>query len=408
MNIRILLVAVLSALLTACGGSSGSSTADACADLATETFSCENMLEDIVNDGVLPLIQNLETALINLDDKVVAYCGEISNAAKLSDAESAWTAAMVSMQQLLPMNFGPNSDAGNGLTTFYDWQTASPYNIDIAIAQRSRFPETVTLPVASNEKDLVAIEYVLFDIAAIQEYDNPANENDNVKAWREGKTDDQIQQDRCDYAALVTTSLEEKAIALKASWQQLDLVSESNNKQSSANEIAKALFYIDKVTKDAKIKALLPQVDDPATGFDVDKVESQFAKESSDAILNNLIGAKILLTLNDTDDSKTGLDDYLKAAGQQDVADEMIAALDLAIANVQEINGSIYDAVNGASDETECKTASGNGTYLEESSDIVTFCALQYQVKTFTDILKGDFTILTSFTIPANASGDND
>lgn len=416
MKMKVLLTAGMTLVLAGCGGSSGGGVADACNELSTESFSCETMLTDVVAEGVAPLVESLDAGLIDLDAKVVEYCADISDPTNLANAKDAWTAVMASMQQLLPMNFGPNLDIDNGLLTFYDWQTASPFNIDIAIAQRARFPETVTLPVASNEKDLVAIEYILFDYAAIQAYDDPTKENSNVKAWRESKvTDAEIQQDRCEYATLVTSSLKTKASGLKASWQQYDLASVSSNKQNSANEVAKALFYIDKVTKDAKIKAALPQYNDATTGFFADKLESQFAKQSKEGLLNNLIGAKRLFTLNDIDNSKAGLDDYLVAAGQSDVADDMLAALDAAIANVEAIDnpGVIYDAVNNAMDEGACTSASGNGTYgdgtnMADSSDIVTFCALQYQVKAFTDILKGKFTFLTSFTIPASASGDND
>ncbi len=116
-----------------------------------------------------------------------------------------------------------------------------------------------------------------------------------------------------------------------------------------------------------------------------------------------------MLTLNDTIDTKTALDDYLTAASQTGVATEMLSTLEAAIANVNAINDDVYTALSGADDETQCKVVAADGAYNADStSDVETFCALQYQVKQFTDVLKWDFTQLTSFTIPASASGDND
>lgn len=397
-------------VIAGCGGSGSGGVSDACDALASDTFNCDSLLEDTVSEAVLPLVRDFELKLTDLNSKVFAYCEDPT---KLADAQLAWSAVMTPLQQLQVMNFGPSLDEDHSLLSFYDWETADPYAIDIAIAKSTLF-DAIDLPTIDNEKDLVAVEYILFDIAAIQTYSK--NENSNVYDWRTGKTGDQaqqdvqIQQDRCEYANLVTSELVLRAADLSFAWETLEFLEFFEIKQTGANEIATALFYVDKKLKDEKIKKALPQADDVKSGFKVEKLESKYANESKEALLNNLIGAKTLLTLNDLDNSKTGLDDYLAAAGQQDVADEMIAALDEALANVAEINnpGILFDAVNDASDETACKTASGNGTYLAGSSDIITFCALQYQVKAFTDILKGDFTFLTSFTIPASASGDND
>jgi len=395
-------------LLVGCGGSgSAGATNDACNELSGETFNCDEMLSDLVSEGVMPIVQDFKTAMVSLDDVVVAYCAD-SN--ELSDARLAWTNAMVPLQQLQAMNFGPNSDSDNGLLSFYDWQTASPFNIDIAIAQRTRFPDTIRLPGTDNEKDLIAIEYILFDVNAVQAYPDPSKENIHVKAWRESSSN--IQQDRCDYAALVTDALKDKAVDLESQWLEYDLASESTIKQIVANKVAEALFYIDKITKDEKIKATVPQDDNGAgSTFDASELESQFANESKEAILNNLIGAQILLTLNDSDNSKTALNDYLIAAGQEDTATEMATALSVAIANVGLITGDLFTAVSNsdASNETTCKEySSGSLEYTSADSPIKYFCALQHTVKNFTDILKGDFTFLTSFTVPASASGDND
>lgn len=415
MKIKRILTAFAVSTLAACGGSSGGSSAeqDTCDQLNSDTFSCDAMLQDLVSEGVLPVVQTLAANLSDLDTKVSTYCSDISNTTNRDLARQAWRNTMVPLQQLQVMNFGPNENDETGLLPFYDWQGANPYSIDIAIA-KSALSADVGLSVSDNEKDLVTVEYVLFsDEATIQAYSDPTKENQNVKTWREGAADDnEIQQDRCDYTELVTGALKENGNALVTAWQGFDLAAKSTNQQASANEVVKALFYVDKVTKDLKVKAVLPQPDDSASDFKSNKLESQFAYESKAAIKNNLLGTKIMLTLNDSDNSKTALNDYLTAAGFESISTNMLTTLDAAIANIDAVNDDLYAAVDGATDATQCKTVAGNGTYIAdgagESSDIDTFCALQYQLKMFTDILKGEFTSSTSFTIPPSASGDND
>lgn len=412
MKLKHLAVVAAVTVLSACGGSSGgASSEDVCDKLASDSFSCNALLQDLVSEGVQPVVNSLSANLATLDTKVSAYCEAISNDTLLEEARDAWSDVMAPLQQLQVMNFGPNTDSETGLLPFYDWESASPFNIDIAIAKSALF-SNIDLPTSDNEKDLVALEYVLFDVSAVQVYSDPDNENPSVESWRTGKSDEEIQQDRCDYAKLVSTYLSDKGLSLKSAWEGYDFVAASSSKQASANEVAKALFYVDKITKDLKVKSVLPQPDDSGSTFDAGKLESQFANESKAAIKNNLLGTKIMLTLNDSDNSKTALNDYLTAAGFESIGTNMLTTLDAAIENIDAVNSDLYTAVEGATDATQCKTVAGNGTYIAEgageSSDIDTFCALQYQLKMFTDILKGEFTSSTSFTIPPSASGDND
>lgn len=405
-----LVILTFTGLLTACGGSSGGSTSDACNDLNSSVFSCDIMLNDLITEGVTPIVQKFATAVASLNTELTSYCGETGNTDKLTSAENAWSAVMQPLQQLQVMKFGPNISSSNGLLSFYDWESANAYNIDIAIAKNSLFDQ-VGLSNSDNEKDLVALEYIIFAPGEVQTYSDPGKENENVFEWRDGKSPDQIQQNRCDYAMLITADLEIRTASLLSQWQGFELSSQSSSKQVAANQVAEALFYLDKITKDIKIKAVLPQADDNTSNFKASGLESQFAHQSKEAILNNLLGVKTILTLNDSDDSKTAINDYLKAAGQQAVADKMVVALDDAIANTNSIGTDIYTAVNNATsaNEASCTSySSGSLEYVDAASDIERFCALQHSVKKVTDELKGDFTFLTSFTVPASASGDND
>lgn len=293
------------------------------------------------------------------------------------------------------MNFGPNAEAENGLLSFYDWQTASESNIDIAIANNAT--DDSGLSSIDNRKDLVAVEYILF--TADDTVTNSSNAA--VSAWQTDSAD--IQADRCDYAQLITEDLKSRSATLEASWNNFDLASVSNSKQAAANEVTQAFFYADKQIKTAKVRNALPQATNE--NFDASKLESQFANTSKEHLINNLEGLKQILNAGDG----VGIDDYLVAVGESEVATTLNAQIDSAIENLGDIDqGSMFAAINDATDVQGCINTSVSGSYEASSNDIEVICAFQKTMKDLTDTLKGDFVLSTEFTIPASASGDND
>lgn len=396
-------------LLTACGGSSSSSTssqADACDDLKSNTFDCTVMLTDLVAQGVRPLVSELKTQLSQLNTDTVSYCADINDSANLTTAKNAWLSAMATIEQLQAMEFGPSANTETGLKSFYTWQEVSPLNIDLAIAANAQ--SAAGLSSISNRKELTAIEYILFSPGTIT---NTTSSNQDMQDWiaatenaDENLQSVNIQNDRCDYAKLVTANLASKATEFETSWNNYTLASEAGTKQAAANIATDAMFFADKQIKDAKVKAALPQA--TAEVFDASKLESQFANASKEHLINNLKGLKRIFTANE---NGQGLDDYLVAVGEEDVSITMITQIDAAILNLEAIDqGSVKEAVNNAIDQSACINLAGSGNYSNTSSDIDVICAFQYTIKQLTDTLKGDFIFATKFTTPTSASGDND
>jgi len=389
--------------LTACGGSSSSSStsqADACDELKSDTFDCSTMLTDLVEQGVRPLVSELKVQLAQINTDTVEYCKDTNDSANLTAAKNAWLASMVTLEQLQAMEFGPSANAETGLRSFYSWQETSPLNIDLAIAANTQSGEGLSL--INNRKELTAIEYILFSPGTIT---NTASQNADMQAWivATGGDTTQIQNDRCEYAKLVTANLATKAVEFENSWNTYVLAAEAGSKQSAANIATDAMFFADKQIKDVKVKAALPQTSEGV--FDSSKLESQFANVSKDHLINNLEGLKRIFTANG---EGVGIDDYLVAAGQSDVATTMINQLDAAIENLNDIEGTLISAVdNGVSFEA-CSVLANNGSSETGLSDIDELCKFQHTIAEFTDTLKGDFVISTSFTIPSSASGDND
>lgn len=393
----ILGLVVSCSVLIGCGGSSSSDVTDACSELDSATFSCNIMLNDLVDHGVKPVIADLNTSMLALESDITAYCSDIADGTKKDSAKTAWTNAVSNIQKLQSMQFGP---LGNGeLAELYSWPSYGASLYDAEIVNQNNDPDSFSLSSGNSRKGLIALEYILFTDDGYTESDSSA-----VTQWKNGKTIIEVQQARCDYALLVSDELVIQTNQLKDDFDTFSLSELSSSQQDAANQVTQAFFYADKQIKDAKIKAALPQASEGV--FDSTKLESQFAHASKDHLINNLEGLKRIFTANG---EGVGVDDYLIAAGQSDVAMRMNNQLDAAIANLEEIDqGSIFDAVSNASDKSACINLAGSGDYTNASADIDVICAFQFTIKEFTDTLKGDFVLSTSFTTPASASGDND
>lgn len=398
MNFKNLLGLIISSsVLIGCGGSSGSSdVADACSELESETFSCNTMLNDLVGFGVKPVIAELNTDMQALETSLTEYCAVITDENKKDSVKTAWESVIANIQQLQVMQFGP---LGNGeLTELYSWPSYGASLYDAEIVNLNNTPDSFTLSSGNSRKGLIALEYILFTDDGYTESDATV-----VTDWVSGKTTTEVQQARCDYALLVSDELDTQIEQLANNWAGFNLSDSASSKQTAANQVTQAFFYADKQIKDAKVKAALPQATTEV--FDSTKLESQFANVSKEHLINNLEGLKRIFTANG---EGVGIDDYLVAAGQSDVASSMIDQLNAAIDNLNDIDGTLKAAVdNGVSFET-CSALANNGSSATDLSPIDELCKFQYTIKQFTDTLKGDFVISTSFTIPSSASGDND
>ena len=391
------LITIASLVLLGCGGSSGGpsggSVSDACTELENDTFNCTQMLTDMVEHAVRPVVSNFATNAQALHDTTDAYCAAQEDD-KLTLAKTAWQTTMVDVEQLSVMQFGPlDSDGETGLASFYAYgATVSSCLVDLQVVAG----EVST----DNRSGLFALEYLLF--GTIGTVSCSKDQSESVVEWAESKTEAEIQTARCDYAKLVADDLVTKSTNLKTAWDSYSLVGAKDTLQVAASLVTDAMFYADKNTKDEKIKALLPQAE--ADNFNADKVESEFAHQSKEHIIENLIGLRTMFTAN----GHMGLDDYLNAAGQSAVAADMLTTLGAAITNAESIDDSIFDALETASNKQTCIVLAASGAYDANSSDIDTLCALQWNLKLFTDILKGDFILLTEFNTPKGSGGEND
>jgi len=334
-------------------------------------------------------IASVKTSLQQLDTDIASYCA-VQDAASLNTAQDQWVTTMVDIQKMEVMQFDAIDTARDN---FYNWPSNDTCKVDLQIASG---PIEDFTKVATGRRGLNSVEYILFEEDTLA---SCATLYSSVTDWMAVNDLAARKKARCDYAKIVTADLVIRATALETELSTLDLATKLDSLQLAANSISDALFYVDKQTKDAKIKTALPQASDGE--FKETSLESQFAHISKEHLKNNLLGAKAIFTAND----QTGFEDYLIAAGQQSIATDMLAALDAALANLEAIDGDLFTTVSNASDVSACINTT---QYVAADSDITKLCALQVNVKAFTDLLKEDFVMVLKFTKPAAADGDND
>lgn len=403
-NLGLLLLPVVA--LYGCNSSSPStgSAIDSCKALNSDTFSCEQMLGDIVEHAVQPTVVSFSTQVQALATKTAAYCTALSAATNesvaLIEAQTDWQASMDVWQQLEVMQFGPLATERD---EFYSWPLNDSCKVDEEVVFSLADGYDISTGVTPARRGLDGLEYLLFNsdtnISCGANNSTPA-----LTAWNQ-KDDATKLVDRCSFAEKITDDLVARAQALETSYNQYDITA-ATNLQVVADSISDALFYIDKEVKDDKLTALLPQTS--TQGFSADKLEFAFASYTKQAINNNAIGTKAIFTAN----GNVGLAQYLIAAGQEDLATEMVAELDAIIANSSGayIVDSFRDILTTAQQDTGDSDVSDciNADVGSNSSNLIKLCALDNDVKAFTDDLKGQFVLTLGFSVPTNVEGDND
>jgi len=390
------LVSIFAAIsLAACGGGSGgtSTSTDNCKALDSTEFSCSQSMNNVVDLAMVPAAAAFADLVETLNTQVAAYCADNTDAAKQTAARTAWQQAMLQWQELDVMQFGP-LDAETR-SYIYTWPESDTCKVDetVVLAKQAGFDVAITTP---PRRGLDALEYLLFNESLTLSCAD-TNKTQAMIAWESGAEANK-KADRCDYAKLVAANLEQKATELEASARAYDVDGQNPSLQGFANSMSDALFYVDKLTKDSKLGEVLPAAN--RISFTADKLEFQYADINLEAIRSNLIGA--LAVINGGNGG--GLDDYLAAAGQKDLADTMKAKLQTAIDASADANisTSYRDLINGG-DADACYQITDDDT-----NNFTRLCSLDDKIKDFTDDLKNQFVLNLGFSTPNNAEGDND
>lgn len=344
-----LLVAPLClAALPACGSGGGGAAADAAGD----DFDRQALLRHIGHDIVLPTHERFAAAATELTAALDTSCPD------LTAAQPAWREAMARWQRAEMMVFGPAAMDGNVLRDqIYSWTVVSSCAVDQAVAAHRVDPEALQVSSQlTNRRGLDALEYLLF----APSLDHSCPSQTAPEGWNELPEADR-QAARCAYAAAVAEDLVASAEVLVTAWSPDggDFAGELERagigsavfptQREALNAIVAALFYVDTELKDMKLAqpagltdnaCSVPQEPCPA------ELESHFAGVSGSNARENLVAFRWIFTgAEDGVGDEIGFDDLLIAVGAGELATQMTADLDAAIAGLDALEVPLEEAL---------------------------------------------------------------
>lgn len=369
-------------------------------------FDRQSMLHNLGENIVLPVYRVFDTEANALATGVTDYCaalGTEDEAVRLDEARARWRAAMDAWQMAEMMLFGPAAmDANTLRDRIYAWPVTSSCAVDQGVMLR--YQDSAGYDVSAqltNRRGLDALEYLLF----APDLDTTCAVLIAPAGWDE--LEDDVKRDaRCRYAEAAAFDLVEQAAIARDAWEPdrgnyLAELSNAGDRDTFAsaheavNVVSNAMFYSDSEVKDMKLGQpagivinACNAVQEPCTS----ELESAFARRSKENVVANLRGFDMMFRgygPGQSPDDATGLgfDDFLRAAGADELADTMIADIENALAAAQAIPGSLSEALAG---------------------DYQSVVDAHTSVKTVTDNLKSQFLTILGLDIPNSAAGDND
>ncbi len=382
---------------TSLGGSAGAESNPqpaSCAAVPSSagTFTKESLLRSSAQCAMLRYCEFQETA-DELAQQANVYAVSPSED-NLDSLRSAYLQAMKSFARADLFQFGPAASAsadpvgGEGLRDLiYAWTFVSRCRVEEQLfggAYRDAgFDNLVKVPI--NSRGLFAIEYLSF----YEENDNACTQfsiTNAGEAWSNTEPS-QLDQLKRDYLDAVAKDVALRAEQLTSAWapeegDYLDRLTNATgymDQQQALNLVAHSLLYLEVQVKDYKVGI-------PAGLYEAGTIPSEATYSHGATVLlrQNLEGFSDLFA--GCHEQAFGFDDWLIAAGHEDLAQDMKTALE--------------DAQAHAARFPEMSDAS-----IEELAQ------LHETIKTLTDLLKGDFFGQGSplgLGLPSSVEGDTD
>ncbi|MEO0575414.1 MAG: imelysin family protein [Pseudomonadota bacterium] len=364
------------------------------------------VLADIGTQIILPALQSFNTDAAMLASATMSVASAPSDATATDQARTAWNSAMDSWQRNEVLQVGPsgrssNPDAVAGGQDFREFIYSFPFTLDICALEQAAFDgSAVNGATPINITGLGALEHLLFTDAA------PASCSAQPTASARASHANRLAERIAVLANSLVQRWESTDGDFIGQWSTAGLSTSVtySTPQSALDALSIALFYVEKVTKDRKVAQPAGL---PVTGLSCSQPAS--CPEFLESSLSTRSGTNLLINIQVFRDVFTGLNggmginDLLTGIDREDVATEVIAELDAAIASITSIqNGAGFDAsVSAINDRNECINASANSQGLEP-------CAFHGVLKTAMDTFRGPVVSALSLAIPQSAAGDND
>ena len=409
----ILAASVLATTLIGCG-ESGSSNAGPDFGAPTVTpndFNEAALLANLADNVVTPTYTQFVGLSEQLTSDINTYCsseialdGQTGTAdevtAALSTAQNSWRASMNQWQQIELMQFAPllNED-GILRDRIYSWPVVSSCGVDLDVVSFelgniNGAPFDITLRTPAR-KGLDALEYLLFN----SNLDHSCVGATFPEGWN-GRTEQARKIARCQFATEVATDINTNADILLNEWSGANgfasvlktagtVGNQFETEHQAVNHISDAMFYIDSITKDGKLATPLGLFANVCGAEPCpEAVESPYANNSLNNILNNLLSLQKLYSGDLTSDGQgVGFDDFLADVGDNDTAQAMATTINEAITAINAYQASL------------ASTLADNPEQVEGSHQ---------GVKDITDVMKTDYINSLALELPATSAGDHD
>lgn len=305
------------------------------APAATPTFTRAALREAAADCAMWQYCQ-VENATNKLRDAVATLRDDSSDAAREA-AQQAWRATMHRWSVAELFQFGPAGSKvesagrdpvhGQGIRDFvYAWPVVGRCRVEEQIVGRGY--EKSWSQVQISGRGLFGLEYLLF-YAGVDHGCSPNSATG--KGWAALDAEG-LANAKLDYAAALSVEVSEQVHALREAWspdggnfrQTLTDATGYENEQQALNTIAWSLLYIEKEVKDWKVGV-------PAgvtLTSPVSQPEGPYSLTATESIRENLRGFRALFQGCGANGEGLGFDDWLSDVGQNQLATDMLSALD--------------------------------------------------------------------------------
>lgn len=340
--------------------------------------------------------QNAATALrTSIRDHAAAP--DDTKLAKLTAAQTAWATAMNEWSKMELFQFGPvaskaiDSYHGQGLRSFvHSWPDHNRCQVETQVATKGWQQGMGT--VLPSARGLFGLEYLLH-YSGTDTVCLPASATG--QAWS-AFTPTDLAKAKSDYALAVADNVVAVALEIRNVWQpkpeggdfkaKLLAFDGYGSEQETLNVVAWSLFYVEDDVKDQKVASLAGAQER------VYVPETPFAGREIESIRTNLRTFRSLFQGCGADGAGVGFDDWLVAAGQEQLSNEILAGLAQAQAAADAFPS--FAQVQAQPETSQAK-----------------FLELYNALKPLTDLLKTRFFGSASplnLKLPASAASDTD
>lgn len=359
------------------------------------TFDEHTLVTNIVDNVITPTFAHFKTATQSQVTAISAYCTALENdseSAEITQPQHLWRQTMAAWQQAEMMQIGPLSRNDNFLrNTLYSWPVTSYCAIDQDTITSRNNDEFNVSTRTFQRKGIDALEYLLFNESTA----HSCTAFGTAPAEWNSLSYDEIRLARCEFAVKVAENLNEEASNLLSRWTDED---EPDNGYSlknagdsgiheSVNRITDAIFYLDTMTKSAKLGVPLGiKLNDCGGLVCPQNLESTLSGNSLSNIENNLLALTYLLQ-GGIDNQGVGFSEYLQSVGESDVSESLEGRLAESLAKIRAIDSPLETVI---------------------SSDTVAVTEIHGDIEDVSRILKTDFIEKLNLSLPSTAAGDGD